>query len=41
LYIQQGIASKGIDIYRDLLRLRPDDDGIRARLDSLEQALES
>ena len=41
LYIQQGIASKGIDIYRDLLRLRPDDDGIRARLDSLERALES
>ncbi len=41
LYIQQGIASKGIDIYRDLLRLHPDDDGIRGRLDSLEQALDS
>ena len=36
LYIQQGIASKGIDIYRDLLRRHPGDDAIRGRLAVLE-----
>ena len=41
LYIQQGIASKGIDIYRDLLRLHPDDDRIRERLAVLEERGES
>ena len=41
LYIQQGIASKGIDIYRDLLRRHPDDDAIRGRLAVLEGGGES
>lgn len=41
LYIQQGIASKGIDIYRDLLRLHPEDDAIRGRLAVLEGSGES
>ena len=41
LYIQQGIASKGIDIYRDLLQLHPDDDKIRERLAVLEEGGES
>ena len=38
LYIQQGSAGKGIDIYRDLLRLHPGDDAIRGRLAVLEAA---
>ena len=41
LYIQQGIASKGIDIYRDLLQRHPDDDMIRERLAVLEERGES
>ena len=38
LYIQQGSAGKGIDIYRDLLRLHPGDEAIRERLAILERA---
>ena len=41
LYIQQGIASKGIGIYRDLLRRHPDDEAIRGRLAVLEGGGES
>ena len=41
LYIQQGIASKGIDIYRDLVLRHPDDDTIRGRLAVLEGCGES
>ena len=41
LYIQQGIASKGIDIYRDLLQRNPDDAKIRERLAVLEERGES
>jgi tetratricopeptide (TPR) repeat protein len=36
LYVKQGLRQKAIEVYRELIRSRPDDDGPKARLAELE-----
>ncbi|HKS05419.1 MAG TPA: tetratricopeptide repeat protein [Gemmatimonadaceae bacterium] len=36
LYVKQGLSQKAIDVYRELIRARPNDDGLKARLAELE-----
>ena len=36
LYLKQGLRQKAIDVYRELIRARPGDDALKARLTELE-----